>query len=68
MKQSRYLCKRGETYYFRFSTQTMDVKLSLRTNDLYEAQFLRDKILTNVSGSLMGNKIKDSDFVLNTSC
>jgi integrase len=67
MKKSRYLYKRGETYYFRFSTQTINVKLSLRTDDLYEARDLRDKILNNLSGSLMGkdilSKIQDSELL-----
>lgn len=59
MKQSKYLCKRGENYYFRISNQEIDVKLSLRTSDLYEARHLRDRILSNISGNLIGKNITD---------
>jgi integrase len=56
MKQSRYLFKRNKTYYLRFFNRTTEVRLSLRTEDYYEACFLRDKILNSSSGSLMGKK------------
>ena len=56
MRRSRYLFKRNETYYFRFSIQSKEVRLSLGTNDFYEARFLRDKILNNYFGNLMGKK------------
>ena len=59
MKRSKHLCKRGENYYFRFSNRDINVKLSLRTNDLYEARYLRDRILDNISGNLMGKNITD---------